>query len=264
MSVEPPAPRGEFSYRADLSLQPLPELLFTISQYKVPGVITFTNKQASKKLFIKDGRIIFAASNLKDDELGEFLFRCGKVSRQQLDQSNRQLRKWKGRRQGQILVQMNALRADELPWAVRSHQQMIIWSVFNWFEGTMEFNLGSFKENEPIQMDLMIQRAILDGVRNIYQAKRVIRYIGEKESILIKDETALLSLEMYEGDEKEREILNLVNGQNTLYQLCSKSPYGPHETAKILYGLWVLKLVQRKQEGSTGVKIVSRIGSSRF
>src|SRR5688500_12891983 len=93
----PPLSLG-FTYREDLSDTPLPELLFTIGQYKVPGVLTITLRQARKKLFIRDGSIIFAASNLQEDELGEFLFRCGKISRIDLDQSAEFLKKYKNKR----------------------------------------------------------------------------------------------------------------------------------------------------------------------
>jgi hypothetical protein len=263
MSIQPGESRQEFSYKGVLSEHPLPELLFKIGQYRVPGVLTFTHKHACKRLFLRDGNVIFAASNLKEDELGDFLFRCGKITRVQLAASTGILTKTKGKRIGQVLIEMGAIEEDDLMWAVRSHQQMILWSLFNWFEGTTIFNVGAFKQNESILLDLTIPRAILDGIRNIAQAKRVIGFVGTRNTILEQEENASLTLEMYGPDETEREILRKVDGKMTVYEICSSTPFGPHETAKILYALWVLKLIRRKDEAA-GVRIESSLSSSRF
>lgn len=249
----------EFSYSGDLSENPLPQLLFTIGQYRVPGVLTFTHGKAIKKLYIRDGRIVFASSNLHEDDLGEFLFRCGKISRQEKDRSAELVVKSR-KRQGQILVDMKALSKEDLPWAVRSHQQSIFWSLFNWFEGQMVFNIGSFVEDEPILLEVTIQRGILDGVRNIQNAKRIVSYIGTRATVLELQEDALLAIEMFESDEKEREVLKLVDGKTSLYELCAGSQYGPHETAKILYGLWVLRLIRRKNEG---IRVISGLSPEK-
>ena len=150
---------------------------------------------------------------------------------------------------------MGALASQDLAWAVRSHQQAILWSLFNWFEGEMVFNIGNFKEDEPIQLNVTIPRAILDGVRNIQNAKRIINYIGARATVLEPEENALLAIEMFEADDKEREILKQVDGKTTLYELCAASTFGPHETARILYGCYVLKLIRRKTD--SGIRVVS-------
>src|SRR6266487_6985291 len=88
---------SQFSYTGNLGIHPLPELLFTIGQYKVPGAITLTSHGVTKQVFIRDGKIIFAASNAPDDHLGEFLFRCGKVSRKDYDKSIEIMSRSKGK-----------------------------------------------------------------------------------------------------------------------------------------------------------------------
>jgi hypothetical protein len=251
----------EYTYAGDLSEHPLPELLFTIGLYKVPGVLTFTRKQVTKQIFIRDGHIVFAASNSWEDHLGEFLFRCGKIHRMHLDQSVKLLSRSTGKREGDILIEMKAIQAEELPWAVRSHQQAIVRSLFNWFDGSMKFEIGNFKESETIQLDILIPKAILDGVRNIQQAKRIIGYLGEKTTILEQEENAVLALELFGGEEKERELLKRVDGKTSLYELCADSSFGAQETAKILYGLLTLKLIRKRNEQ---IRIVSQVSSKKL
>lgn len=253
--------RPQFTYQANLEIHPLPELLFTMGQYKVPGVITFSSKRSTKQVFIRDGKIIFAASNAPEDHLGEFLFRCGKVNRKDFDKSIEILSKSKGRWQGEILIELGAIGKEELPWAVRSHQQAIVWSLFNWFEGSVQFNIGSFRHSKPILLDIPIPRAILDGVRQITQAKKIMQYLGSRNTILEPEENALLVIELFDAHEKEREILKKVDGKTTLYDLCATAPYPAHETAKILYGLFTLKLIRKKPEG---IHIVSSLPAADF
>jgi len=251
----------EFCYVGDLSQHPLPELLFTIGQYNVPGVITFTQKHLTKQIFIRDKTIIFAASNSPDDHLGEFLFRCGKISRQNLDKSIQLISGKTAERQGEVLIELKALQRGELEWAVRSHQQAIVWSLFNWFEGQVKFHIGNFKQGESIILDLKIPRAILDGVRNIREAKRVIGFLGNRGTVLEPEENSLLSIEAMAGDERERDILKRVDGKISLYELCASTPYGAHETAKILYGLYMLKLIRKRSEG---IHVVSTLPTASF
>jgi hypothetical protein len=259
---KPVSVRPKYSYKGKLSEQPLPEILFTIAQYKVPGVLTIGNKEITKQVFVNDANIIFAASNAPDDHLGEFLFRCGKISRIDYDRSIELLSKEKGKWQGQILIDMGALKTDELPWAVRSHQQAIVWSLFNWFDGDVTFHLGKFRKSKPIQLDIPIPRAILDGVRHIQNAKRVIGLMGNRDTILLAEENALLGIEMYGAEDKERTVLRLIDGKTNLYDLCSRSPYPPHETARILYGLFTLKLIFRKDQD--GIHVVSGLPAANF
>src|SRR5262249_19043394 len=153
------------------------------------------------------------ASNAQEDHLGEFLFRCSKITRSQLDQSIQMLRRNRGKRLGELLVHMKALPANELKWAVRSHLQAIIWSLFNWFEGEMKFEIGTFRQDEPIQLDVPIPRTILDGVRSISHAKRVVGFLGNRNTVLEQCENALLAIEAYGADEKERDILKRVDGK---------------------------------------------------
>jgi hypothetical protein len=254
-------PSREYSYTGDLRETPLPELLFTIGQYKVPGLLSFKQKQVTKEIYVRDGRILYATSNAKEDHLGEFLFRCGKITRAQLDQSVQSLMRMKVRRQGQLLVEMKALSARELTWAVQSHQQSIVWSLFNWFEGHMQFKLGYLKQKEPILLDLPIPRAILDGVRHIPNAKRIMPYLGSRSTILEVEPDAWLVIELFGADEKEREILKRVDSNTSLYDLCAGTPYGAHETAKILYGLLTLKVIRKKADG---IRMFSALPASSF
>ena len=61
---------------------------------------------------MKDGRVVFATSNLPTDRLGEVLIRDGKITVEEYEASVRGLHK--GKRQGRVLVESGALSPGEL------------------------------------------------------------------------------------------------------------------------------------------------------
>ena len=138
--------------------------------------------------------------------------RCGKIDRVQYAVASRLLKEGKRKRIGQILVDMTAIQESDLTWAVRAHQQSILWSLFNWTHGTTVFNIGNFKQTEPYSLGLTIPRAIIDGIRNMSQAKRIIGYVGDRKTLLEQDPDAQLTLELHNPDDSEREILRMVDG----------------------------------------------------
>ena len=67
---------------------------------------------------------------------------------------------------------------------------------------------------------------------------------------------------MYGAEDKERAVLRLVDGTTNLYDLCGHSTYSPHETARILYGLYTLKLIYKKDP--EGIHVVSGLRAATF
>jgi hypothetical protein len=84
--------------------------------------------------------------------------------------------------------------------------------------------------------------------------------MGSRTTILEPQEDSLLTIEMYEADDKERDILKMVDGKTTLYDLCARGPYPAAEIARILYGLFSLKLIRRKKP----VQVVSSFPHQDF
>jgi hypothetical protein len=250
MSEHPTPRRGEF--RSDLAQTPLPEVLVTIYRYKVPGIIECTREGEEKKIFIDEGNIIFATSNLISDSLGDRLLNEGKISIEQYRESVRRLNKESGKRQGSILVEMRALEPKDLFIAVREQVESIVWSIFDWENGSVVFTPGRDKQTEFIKLTLPIPAAIFEGVQRLKEAKRLIARIGNKTTVLERTETAATDLT---PGPTHTQILDSVDGKKTLYELISL-PYGsPSEIAKTLYSLFAFKLIAVKPQKQIKIQL---------
>lgn len=242
-------------FEGKLADMPLPEVLATIGRYTVPGTITANDGIDEKRIFIADGQIIFASSSNRYDSLGEQLLRKQLITSEQLE--NARAAASGGKRQGTILVEMRALSPKDLFIAVREQVQSIVWSVFEWVDGTVAFRPGETRTSEFIKIDLPVRQAVMQGVRHMREAKRLIARMGNKATLLELAEgvdPSSLSLAP-----EEEALLRHADGRRTLYELTSMPPLPPAENARILYAFFALQLIQvktakpvRVHVGSTG------------
>jgi hypothetical protein len=54
-------------------------------------------------------------------------------------------------------------------------------------------------------------------------------------------------------DEGELKLLRLVDGKRTLYEVCTSGPFSPAENARLVYALYVLRLIRRRNADRPGV-----------
>ena len=232
----------EFVYRSDLEKTPLPEILATVNRYGVPGVLEVSSGEVTKRIFLLDGDIIFATSSDRNESLGGFLVANQIITKDELEKSVAELKQSDGERHGEILVKMGYLKRDQLGTQVRKQVQAIVWSLFNWSEGEVSFEVGQSKADELFKIQIPTARAILAGCRRIDDPKVITARMGGRSSIL-KRLPRPPHLEKFRLESDERELLELVNGKRNLFELCEAGPASPGANARILYALSELRLI---------------------
>ncbi len=246
---------GKFEYRGRLSETPLPRMLATIARYRVPGVFTATRGEIVKKAFLDDGKLIFATSNSLEDSLGYFLVRQGRLTMPQVEESGRRIRE-SGLRQGEVLIGMGLLRPEEMSDSVLAQVNSIVWSLFDWPDGEVTFEVGRFRAEEKIQIALPIARVIREGLFEHTDAKHVVQVVGPSWTILEPVREALPAIDL---EARESGFLALVDGKTPFVDLCRRGPADAATNAKIVYLLLCLDLIRRRPDAG-GLKIQVRSG----
>ncbi|HXI11318.1 MAG TPA: DUF4388 domain-containing protein [Thermoanaerobaculia bacterium] len=231
----------KFEFAGNLARTPLPEILATIHRYKAPGVIECKRDSVSKQIHIDDGNIIFANSSLRTDSLGDRLLARGAITQEQYDESARRL--GEGKRQGTILVEMHAIDPKNLFIEVRDQVQAIAWSIFEWEDGSVSFRPGRDRNLEFIKLTIPIPRAVLQGARSIRDARRLIARIGTRTTILERSVDHHADLTLLPD---EQALLEHVDGRTALGELTAIPPHDPSTNARLLYGLFALKMIRVK------------------
>ena len=70
-----------FDLEGNIDATTIPNLIFSACSTKETGVLRLTHDEVEKTAYIKDGKLIFATSNDRDDRLGQVLLRGGKRPR---------------------------------------------------------------------------------------------------------------------------------------------------------------------------------------
>mgnify|MGYP001813240929 FL=1 len=232
----------EFVYRSDLEKTPLPEILATVNRYAVPGVLELVQSNVVKRVYLFDGDIIFATSTDRGESLGDYLVRSGEITRAQLQESSNALANSPGARHGEILVKMGFLDREKLGAAVRTQVQAILWSLFNWSTGQVSFKVGRAKDDEVFKIKIPTARAIVAGCRRIEVPKIITARMGGRGALL-KRLPRPPHLESFRLEPDERDLLELVDGKKTLYELSESGPASAGANARVLYAFTELQLV---------------------
>lgn len=238
-------------YQTDLAQTPLPEILLTIANHKVPGSIECRRGNEQKEIFVDRGLIIFATSNQVRDSLGDKLLRDGLITREQYDESVRRLLA-SGKRQGTILTEMNVLTPETMFAALREQILEIVWSVLAWDAGTVAFRPGRDKHNEFIKCDVPIPQCVMDGVRHMPDPKALVARLGTKATILVRTDKTLEGLTL---DADEQRLLDAVDGRRTLYEIINEPPLGAAMNARILYAFLALQLISTRSAEPVKVRV---------
>jgi Domain of unknown function (DUF4388) len=235
---------NSFQYRGDLSQTALPEILHTIDRFQVPGVIEANRAPLIKRVFIREGNLVHASSNDREDSLGRYLELSGQLSRETFDDTMRE-RERTSKRYGVVLMERRLLSPAEIYRAIRKQIESIVWSLFAWQEGSITFRIGEYREPDSVRIQLPMRQVILHGIKRAPDAKAMVARLGRKETVF---EPCYQAEELIEiaMDADEYNLLQLVDGRRTLFEVCTQGPLSAAENGKVLYAFQVLQLIRRR------------------
>ncbi len=237
-------PGKTFKYRGDLAETGLPEILFSIDRFQVPGVIEAERDGVVKEIHLREGRVVHASSSDLEDSLGSHLRRSGRLDAEQFA-ATMQLRETSDRRFGVLLIEQGLLSPVEVYRAIREQVEAIVWSLFYWPEGAVTFSIGDFPHGGGrVAIDLPMRRVILQGIRRAPSARALVTRLGRRETVFVPSFTteALIEIGL---DAEEYALLGLVDGRRTLVEICSRGPFSGADNAKLMYAFHVLQLIRR-------------------
>ncbi|MBV8202643.1 MAG: DUF4388 domain-containing protein [Acidobacteria bacterium] len=247
---------NSFQYRGDLSQTALPEILYTVDRFQVPGVIEAQRGPLIKRVFIKEGNVVHASSNDREDSLGRYLELAGLLSREQFDDTMRE-RERTNKRYGVLLMERRLLSPGEIYRAIRKQIEAIVWSLFAWQEGSVSFSIGEYREPESVRIQLPMRQVILHGIKRAPNAKVMVARMGRKETVFepCYQVEELIELAM---DSDEYRLLQLVDGRRTLFEICTQGPHSAADNGKLLYAFQVLQLIRRVSQDQPEGRLAGR------
>jgi hypothetical protein len=158
-----------------------------------------------------------------------------------------------GKRHGELLVEMGVLTPDQLRQIVTEQVKAILYSIFSWEKGTVTFEVGRFRTDELIQLDVSTPQVIAEGIRQLPDPRRVALRLGPSWTVFERGEVeaGASGVSWSEGDLK---LLSIVDGRRTLRDLITAGPGDVSTNARLVYAFWVLHLVTRRDVLTSGIR----------
>lgn len=222
----------------------LPDILLDMQRSDVTGVLDLINGPIYKKVFIKNGIMVFATSNHEEDRLEEILLKNGKITTDQYYQIQ-SIMKQEEQPVGKVLVEHGFLKPKELIWAFKHQAEEIILSLFRWEDGVISFVEGSLPE-EAIPLKLSAANLIFQGIKRVNQSEYFKNICPTPDTILYYSSEPLHLFQDINLAETDKEVMSLIDGTLTLKEILNISSYGDFLTMKILCALLSTRMIEVK------------------
>ncbi len=141
------------------------EVLQLLQLSQATGRLEIERGEERVDLFMVRGKPVFARTSGVGVRAGEVLLHRGVITPQALATALEQQRREPRRRVGSLLVQAGAATAGQVSDAVHEVLRRIVYGVLLWREGRFRFVRGDGGVGEDIQIDVDLDRLILEGLR---------------------------------------------------------------------------------------------------
>jgi hypothetical protein len=159
---------GVPDYAAQLDATPMLEILARLREKSETGALFIEQNTTSgpssvrKEIYLQSGRLHHVASSAREELLGEYLVRRGRITRAQLEAALTELGNYGGRL-GDTLVALRLVDVMDLFRALRDQGRDRVGQLCAWKQGKVAFYRGSEPGAVQFPLDLDLASAMMSG-----------------------------------------------------------------------------------------------------
>lgn len=162
---------------ADVRNLAVGDLLGMLHRSARSGLALFGFRDHAKAVYVHRGEVVFAASNLAGDRIGESLVRSGALSLEALRLAERSFAP--GDRFGKTLVELGHVTPRELWHGVKYQVEEIVRSLFSYTDGALYFFAGEVKPDNVVRLSLPTERLVEEGIEQREGLRRFVELLQE-------------------------------------------------------------------------------------
>lgn len=221
----------------------LSDTLIGLQRSQKTGILIYESGNIVKKIYLRNGDMIFSASNQNKDRLGDILLGNGTITSDQYDHSVSELKRT-GQRQGAILVRLGYLDPQGLITAVKNQVEEIIRSLFLLEEGRFSFEEMPLPIDEVITLKLSAANLIYYGTKGIKNSERITGELSSLERIPCFSSDPLDLFQDIKLDHAGRKVVSYIDGKTSIKNIMSLSELDGFELLKTIYALLNVRLIE--------------------
>jgi tetratricopeptide (TPR) repeat protein len=220
----------------------LPEVVRDLWKARASGTLVLERGGETKRIIFQRGDVVFAATNVEKERLGERLVREGKIKRSVLELALRVMER-SSERLGTTMVEWGWVSPLEMGRAVATQIKDIIYSVFSWSSGEYRFE----PEEKPVPADLVLElrtaEVIYEGARRVSDLAAIEAGLGAASGVFGVADGGHLRIPITQEDGY---ILARIDGCRTLGGILSGSPLGKEDTQRRMYAMLLAGVLERR------------------
>jgi hypothetical protein len=197
----------------------------------------------------RDGLIdLVAASGLSEEFLlGRFLLKNNLITRPDLDDALNGA--GPGReRLGARLVRMGKITETDLGRVLAEQTTELVWELLRWNYGRFLFVATRELPQLAVQASLQLQVdvVLMEGFRRVDEWHLIEKEVDSFDLVFVRNDETYSQLGPGRLSREEIQVLDLVNGKNTVKEIVRQSRMGSFDVSKILYRLLRARLVRKR------------------
>jgi tetratricopeptide (TPR) repeat protein len=214
----------------------LPDISQLLGMGGKTGCLSLTYKNNFGYVYFEDGRVIYASVVNRTARLGDLLVANGVIDRHQLAAGMETHGREKGKMLGEVLVEMGALKEDDLYKYITIQIEEAVYRVFQWNEGSFQFKPDIEPPDGVFQISLSVDAVLMEGARRVDEWSVVEKKISSMDLVFALERDPLAE-EGLDLTDDQRRIIPLVDGKRSVNDLIDASGLVEFDTGKALYAL---------------------------
>jgi tetratricopeptide (TPR) repeat protein len=209
-----------FPMLVDLAVTPVAEVFSRLSRERKSGDLQVRSRKIVKTIFFDHGRVVFAASNMKKDRLGEALVALGRITDDEFSRAVSFMKEGEKRRRfGEALVRAGVMDKDELGRSVARQVKRIVLSLFEFTDGAASFEERPCAIPLEYMVSLSVHRLLYVGIKSMKSRELIMAGLGELDRYASLAPVPPFRFGIKKCSAEELEIMEQAKGRVTLRRL---------------------------------------------
>ncbi|HWR57573.1 MAG TPA: DUF4388 domain-containing protein [Thermodesulfovibrionales bacterium] len=236
----------------------LPDALVGLQRSRRTGILTVQSDNFLKKIYVRNGDMVFAVSNQEEDRLGDMLLKEGRITPEQHDRSVAELERTK-ERQGSVLVRLGYLKPQELAAVVKHQVEEIILGLIGLDYGEFAFEEMPLPTEEVITLKLSTANLIYNGIKRINNLRSLESEVPPMDKVVHFSPDPLSLFQDIRLDHSGRKIVSCVDGKTSLKDIISIAQLQGPEAIKTIYALLSIRMIEEETPQSPFVEMPEEV-----
>jgi len=228
----------------ELESFPYPILLSYLFKNSLSGILTI-NSSVNLKLYLVDGKPVYAEGGDVETALGRMLLESGRIENVKDYEKALNIASEKKQRLGEVLVSMGVISPHELNELLESQIQEKIIRGFVLKSGLFKFDSGKSNLNDIVKYELDFPHVLYEGIKRFVNGqfiKELFFDSGSAKKIKVIKDLGQKTGDLGLGPKELRVIQNLEKNTN-IENLLNKTTTANEDTLKILFLIYLLGCV---------------------